>query len=36
MTIFAQVYVDEDVDVLVATLLLARGLIQQQQDQREC
>ncbi len=26
MTIFAQVYVDEDVDVLVATLLLARGL----------
>ncbi|MBW4479833.1 MAG: hypothetical protein KME54_24040 [Tolypothrix brevis GSE-NOS-MK-07-07A] len=25
MTIFAQVYIDEDVDVLVATLLLARG-----------
>ena len=26
MTIFARVYVDEDVDILVATLLLARGL----------
>jgi predicted nuclease of predicted toxin-antitoxin system len=26
MTIFAQVYVDEDVDILVATLLLARGI----------
>ncbi|MGF2039410.1 MAG: DUF5615 family PIN-like protein [Nostoc sp. CmiVER01] len=25
MTIFAQVYIDEDVDVIVATLLLARG-----------
>ncbi|MBD2249733.1 DUF5615 family PIN-like protein [Nostoc parmelioides] len=25
MTIFAQVYIDEDVDVLVGTLLLARG-----------
>lgn len=25
MTIFAQIYVDEDVDILVATLLLARG-----------
>lgn len=25
MTIFAQVYIDEDVDILVATLLLARG-----------
>ncbi|MEH1803965.1 hypothetical protein [Nostoc sp.] len=25
MTIFAQVYIDEDVDVLVATLLLGRG-----------
>jgi hypothetical protein len=25
MTIFAQVYIDQDVDVLVATLLLARG-----------
>jgi len=26
MTIFAQAYLDEDVDILVATLLLARGL----------
>jgi len=26
MTIFAQIYVDEDVDILVATLLLARGI----------
>ncbi len=26
MTIFARVYVDEDVDILVSTLLLARGL----------
>ena len=26
MTIFAQVYIDEDVDILVATLLIARGL----------
>jgi predicted nuclease of predicted toxin-antitoxin system len=26
MTIFAKVYVDEDVDILVASLLLARGL----------
>ena len=26
MTIFAKVYVDEDVDILVANLLLARGL----------
>ena len=26
MTLFAKVYVDEDVDVLVATLLSARGL----------
>lgn len=26
MTIFAQVYVDEDVDILIATLLLARGI----------
>jgi len=26
MTLFAKVYVDEDVDVLVATLLLAQGL----------
>ncbi|WP_298920182.1 hypothetical protein [uncultured Nostoc sp.] len=25
MTIFALVYIDEDVDILVATLLLARG-----------
>ncbi|MEB3150054.1 MAG: DUF5615 family PIN-like protein [Sphaerospermopsis sp.] len=25
MTIFAQIYIDEDVDVLVGTLLLARG-----------
>jgi len=26
MTLFAQIYIDEDVDVLVATLLSARGL----------
>lgn len=26
MKIFAQVYVDEDVDILVATLLCSRGL----------
>ncbi len=26
MTILARVYIDEDVDILVATLLLARGL----------
>jgi superfamily II DNA/RNA helicase len=26
MTIFAQIYIDEDVDILVATLLIARGL----------
>lgn len=26
MTLFPKVYVDEDVDVLVATLLLAQGL----------
>ncbi|PNW54131.1 UNVERIFIED_CONTAM: hypothetical protein BEN50_09445 [Euhalothece sp. KZN 001] len=26
MTIFAQVYLDEDVDILVASLLLAKGL----------
>jgi len=26
MTIFAQSYIDEDVDILVATLLIARGL----------
>ncbi|WP_375499683.1 DUF5615 family PIN-like protein [uncultured Nostoc sp.] len=25
MTIFAQIYIDKDMDVLVATLLLARG-----------
>jgi hypothetical protein len=27
MTIFAQIYIDEDVDILVATLLIARGLV---------
>jgi len=26
MTIFAQIYTDEDVDILVSALLMARGL----------